>query len=265
MTPPALIDTHCHLNFHSYDEDRAAVLERAHAVGVKRIIIPAIDLETCQQALELAASFEGVYAAVGIHPNSGSDLDAHSLSQLRKFAEDNKVVAIGEIGLDYYWDKCPKPTQRHALEKQLELASELELPVIIHNRDAGDDLMAVLEAWAPTAPRSLQGRLGVLHSFSATRDIAERGLETGFYIGFTGPLTYKKNDELRLIASGVPPDRLLIETDGPFLPPQQHRGQRNEPAYLHYINARLAELHHMSAAEMAQQTTQNAETLFALS
>ena len=169
----ALVDTHCHLNFRSYDDDRVAVLQRARDAGVNRVIIPAIDLETCQQALDLAAADEGIFAAVGIHPNNSGELDDVALNRLRILAGRTRVVAIGEIGLDYHWDKSPKHIQRKALEMQLDLASELELPVIIHNREASEDVITVLEAWAPTAPPSLSGRLGVLHSFSATAEIAQ--------------------------------------------------------------------------------------------
>ena len=264
MSPPPLIDTHCHLNFHSYEDDRAAVLQRANEAGVSRIIVPAIDRDSCHQVLHLAESYEGTYAAVGIHPNSSLEFDESVTETMREMTNRLAVVAIGEIGLDYHWDKSPKRTQHGALERQLELAAQTKLPVIIHNRDAGPDLMAILDSWAPTVPASLAGRLGVLHSFSATYEIAQRALDLGFYIGFTGPITFKKADALRDIARRIPLNRLLIETDGPFLAPQKRRGKRNEPAYLAYINEKLAELHAVSADEMAWRTTANAERLFAL-
>ena len=236
MPAPELIDTHCHLNFTSYDDDRAEVLARARDAGVKHIIIPAIDLPSCDQAIELADQHEGVYAAAGIHPNSCRNFAPSHIDQLRARAGQPNIVAIGEIGLDYHWDKCPKPIQHRALEAQLELAAELELPVILHNREASGDLMAMLAAWAPHAPSSLRGRLGVLHSFSASLEVAWRAIELGFSIGFTGPVTYKKAEDLRAIAACLPLDRMLIETDGPFLAPQARRGKRNEPAYLPFIN-----------------------------
>ena len=264
MSAPELIDTHCHLNFHSYDDDRAEALKRAKLAGVKTIIIPAIDLPSCYQALELAEQHEEVFAAIGVHPNSCSDFTASHVDDLRTLSRQQDIVAIGEIGLDYYWDKCPKPRQHRALEAQLELAAQLELPVILHNREAGKDLLAALVAWAPTAPASLRGRLGVLHSFSASLEVAQRAVELGFYIGFTGPITYKKADDLRAIAACLPQGRILIETDGPFLAPQQRRGKRNEPAFLPFINERLAELHGITAEAMAHQTSKNAKRLFAL-
>ena len=264
MSAPGLIDTHCHLNFSSYDEDREAVLRRAREAGVKRVIIPAIDLESCEQALALAGANPGLYAAVGIHPNSCGDFNPRMLQTLRGLSRHELAVAIGEIGLDYYRDLCPPATQRRALESQLELAAELQLPVILHNRDSSGDLLAILEAWAPAVPPALKWRPGVLHSFSASAEVARRALDLGFYLGFTGPITYKTAKELRAIAADAPIDRLLIETDGPFLAPQQRRGKRNEPGYLRYVNERLAQLQGLSFEDMARQTTLNAERLFAL-
>lgn len=263
--PAPLVDTHCHLNFHRYDNDRDAVLKRAHDAGVERIIIPAIDLPSCAEALQLAEAHPGLFAAVGIHPNSSRSFDASSIGRLRELAAHPKVVAIGEIGLDYHWDKSPKAVQAAALEKQLELAAELTLPVIIHNREASADVIDTLANWAATAPSSLQGRLGVLHSFSGSADIAARAVELGFYLGFTGPLTFPKAVELREIARETPPNKLLVETDAPFLSPAPYRGKRNEPARVGHINARLAKLQGLTPDQMARQTTRNAERLFALS
>jgi len=264
MPPPALVDTHCHLNFSRYDGDRAAVLQRARAAGAGRIIIPAIDIASAEAALALAAEHTGLYVAVGIHPNSSQDFRPAAIATLQALAAAKSVVAIGEIGLDYYRQRVPKAPQQSALARQLALAAELGLPVILHNRDAGDDLLALLEDWAPSAPPSLQGRLGVLHSFSASANIARRALGLGFYLGFTGPLTFKKAAGLRTIAQETPRDRLLIDQDAPCLGPAPRRGKRNEPADLPYINAKLAELQGLSAAAMARQTTANAERLFAL-
>lgn len=264
MSSFALVDTHCHLDFHRFDDDRAEVLERAAADRVNRLIIPAIDLKSCRDILALCGKYGGLYAAVGIHPNSTDAVQRATLRQLETYASHDSAVAIGEIGLDYYWDKNPKAVQRRSFEAQLELAARLELPVIVHNREAGDDVMEVLEGWAPTLPKSMNGRLGVLHSFSGTEAHAERALALGFYLGFTGPITFKRADELRAIAGCVPLDRLLIETDAPFLTPHPYRGKRNEPAYVKYVNQTLARLHGIAVEEMARQTTDNAERLFAL-
>ena len=265
MSTPALVDTHCHLNFHSYRGDLAAVMRRAAAHGIQRMIVPAVDPDGCQEVLHLAESWPGIYAAVGIHPNSAFNFETAALTRLRAWAGHERVVAIGEIGLDYYRDKSPKHLQRQVFEKQLELASELDLPVIIHNRDAGGDVLAILEDWAPSLSGNLRGGPGVLHAFSAGDAIAERALSLGFYLGFTGPITFKKAEGLRALVKRVPRERLLIETDAPFLTPSPYRGKRNEPAYVRYVNAKLAELHGISADEMARQTTANAERLFGLS
>ncbi len=264
MSPFTLVDTHCHLNFHRFDDDRANVLERAAAAGVQRIIVPAIDLKSCREALALCGDYRDLYAAVGIHPNSADDLQRSTLRQLETYASRDSTVAIGEIGLDYYWDKNPRVIQRRMFEAQLELAAEMELPVIVHNREASDDVIDVLEGWASTLPGSIRERPGVLHSFSGTAAHAERALALGFYLGFTGPITFKRADDLRAIARRVPLDRLLIETDAPFLTPHPFRGKRNEPAYVKYVNQTLARLHGLSVEAMARQTTHNAERLFAL-
>jgi TatD DNase family protein len=257
-----MIDTHCHLNFEAYDADRAAVIQRALDAGVTRIINPATDLTTSQAALDLTDEYPGIYAAVGYHPNSA--LDFTGVDPIRELARHPKVVAIGEIGLDYYWDKSPREQQFIVFEAQLALAAEIELPVIIHNRDAGDDVLRILESWTAALPQSLRSRPGVLHSFSAPPEIADRALAIGFYLGFTGPITFKKADELRAIAREVPLDRIVVETDGPFLTPMPYRGKRNEPAYIPYIVDQLANLKQLPTAEMSRITTTNAERLFQL-
>jgi TatD DNase family protein len=259
-----LIDTHCHLNFESYNEDRDAVIARAAERGVTRIINPSTDKEDGDTVLRLADQYPNVYAAVGYHPNSTAGVDVARLTEIAEQAKHPKVVAIGEIGLDYYRDHSPKEQQHKLFEAQLELAARLELPIIIHNREASEDVMAILAAWVPTLPASLKERPGVMHSFSAPREAADQALELGFYLGFTGPITYKNANSLRLIAETVPLDRLLVETDGPFLTPQQHRGDRNEPAYVAYVAERLASLHGIDLDAMHAATTANAERLFKL-
>lgn len=259
-----LFDTHCHLDFNAYDGDRPEVVRRAAAAGVNYVLNPGIDLATSQAAVDLAAQFPSVYAAVGVHPNSSADFIPSHLESLRALSVCAKVVAVGEIGLDYYWDRSPRSSQLAALEQQLALASDLCLPVIIHNREASADLLPVLESWVPGVPTALKQRPGVLHSFSAPMDFAERALALGFYLGFTGPITYKKADELRAVARAAPLDRVLVETDGPFLAPVPFRGQRNEPAYVPYIVRCLAEVKGLSETETGGATTSNAKRLFAL-
>lgn len=255
-----LIDTHCHLDVNSFASDRDEVVARAAAAGVGRIVVPAIDLGNVEAVLELAAGLKGVYAAVGVHPNSAAAWQDSWIDELRRLAAHQKVVAIGEIGLDYHWDKTPVKVQHHALARQLELAHALDLPVIIHNREANADTLAQLAA----SPLNGRERPGVLHSFSGDWSMAEAALVMGFYLGFTGPLTYKKADEMRDVATRAPLERILIETDAPYLTPQPYRGKRNEPAYVRYVAERLAELRGLSVEEIAHITTTNAERLFQL-
>jgi TatD DNase family protein len=253
-----LIDTHCHLDFERFNEDRRAVVDRAMQAGVQRIIIPGLDLRNCTAVLKLTEQYENVYAAVGVHPNSTAQWQDDWIDELRQLAGHKKVVAIGEIGLDNYWDKSPQTTQRWALRPQLKLAAELNLPVIIHNRDANEEIIRVL-AESPLAGHE---GAGVLHSFSGDWGTAQAALQMGFYIGFTGPLTFKKSVELRRIASKIPENRILIETDAPFLTPEPYRGQRNEPAYVAQVAAQLAEIKGVATAVIAKQTTENAMRLF---
>ena len=257
-----LVDTHCHINFDSYQEDKEAVLERAAQVGVTTIINPAVDLPTSREILRLSDVHPGVFAAVGIHPNSTVDFTESMIAEIEAMADHAKVVAIGEIGVDYHWRESPKETQWKAFEAQLELAKKLELPVIIHNREASEDVMRILDSWVQDLPPKLKDRPGVMHSFSAPESIAERALAAGFYLGFTGPITYKNADQLRHIAATVPLDRILVETDGPFLSPVPYRGKRNEPSYIPLIVERLATVRQISPEQLGNATTENANRLF---
>jgi len=262
---PSMIDTHCHLNFDAYDADRDKIIKAAMAADVTRIIIPGVDVASTQSAFDLVQQYDGIFVAVGVHPNSTADFSDESLTAIEAFSHQPKVVAIGEIGLDYYRDRSPKEKQIAAFEAQLEVAAKRELPVIIHNREASEDVMQVLEQWVTDLPDSLRERPGVLHSFSAPQEIADRALAIGFYLGFTGPITFKKAEDLRRVARTVPLDRILVETDGPFLTPEPYRGRRpNKPEYIPYIVDRLAGLKNMPTDAMARATTENALRLFNL-
>jgi TatD DNase family protein len=253
-----LIDSHCHLNFAAFAEDRAAVIERAKAVGVSTFINPGTSLADSRQIVHMAAEIPELYAAIGVHPNDAAGFEAHTLEQLRELAQASKVVAIGEIGLDYYWDEAPRPVQQAVFEQQLSLAKELGLPVIIHQRDSAADTMAVLRQWA--AGGDHPGL--VLHSFSGDQAMAEEALDLGFYIGISGPVTFKNARGLPELVAGLPADRLLVETDAPFLTPHPFRGKRNEPARVALVAERVAALHNLSVAEMNRQLTENTKALF---
>jgi TatD DNase family protein len=253
-----LIDTHCHLDFESFDADRSEVIGRAREAGVDRIVVPSLDLENCESVLALASKFEGVFPAVGIHPNSSQDWRDEWIGILRTWARQNEVVAIGEIGLDYYRDRAPREIQRRSLKAQLKLAAELNLPVILHNRQSDGDLIAALDA----PGNSDRKEPGVLHSFSTTWETAVAALDMGYYLGFGGPVTYRKADDLREVVSKVPLDRIVVETDAPFLAPQKYRGKRNEPAYVSLVAERIATIRGLDYEELTRQTTENAIRLF---
>jgi TatD DNase family protein len=249
------VDTHCHLDFPHFDEDREAVIERARAAGVRRIVIPGTDLATSRRAVELADRHPDLYTAVGVHPNEAGDLPTNDFDQLRTLAKHPKVVGIGEIGIDLYWRKVSLTAQQEAFRRQIRLADELGKPVIVHDRDAHAEVMAILREGPPRAG-------AVLHAFSGDYEMAEAALDLGFYLGVDGPLTFKKNDALRMIFASVPLERILIETDAPYLTPQAHRGQRNEPAYVRDVAEKLAEIRKITLESVAAATTQNAARFF---
>ena len=268
MTVPTLVDSHCHLDLEQFDADRAAVLERAQAQGVRMIVNPGIDLVHSQQAIALADLHPQVYAAVGIHPNSSADFSEQTLTKLSALAEHPKVVAIGEIGLDYHWETVSRPTQAQAFRAQLDLAAELGLPVIIHNREASTDLAQILDAWAASArtrnsPLAKRPFWGVLHAFSGDAALAQAAYSWNFAIGLGGPVTFKNAHDLHNLAPQLCLDHLLLETDAPWLTPHPFRGKRNEPAYVALVAARLAELLAVPVEEIAARTTAVARSLFA--
>lgn len=255
-----LIDSHCHLNFNAFDEDRDDVLARAAEAGIVAIINPATTLEDSQQIVSMAEKTANLYAAVGFHPNDAASFNETALAQLRELASHPKVVAIGEIGLDYYWDKVSRPIQQQVFEQQLALAKEVDKPVIIHQRESVEDTMVVLRDWGVR-----QDHPGlVLHSFSGDIAMAEEAIELGFYIGISGPVTFKNARDLPDIVAAMPPDRLLVETDAPFLSPHPFRGKRNEPAQVKLIAERIADLQKLPLAKMSQILTANTISLFKL-
>ncbi len=276
MSAFELIDTHCHLDFDAYEKDRDRVIDRAREVGVSCMVVPGVDLHSSRAALRLAEAQSDVKAAIGLHPNNIGDQPHHAagfnrefISALRDLAGRGEPVAIGEIGLDYYRDNTAPVVQQRAFDDLLALASELELPVIVHNREATGDMLAALTNWSAALPDSVKGRAGVLHSFSADVEAAMQFIALGFYVGITGPVTFgkgskKKPNLMREVAKEVPLDRILIETDSPFLTPHPYRGRRNEPARVRYVAEEIATLRGVGSEEVAAQTTANAKRLFGL-
>jgi TatD DNase family protein len=253
-----LFDTHCHLDLEVYDGDRDEVYARAAGAGVARFLNPAFDMASSARAVALAAKREDTWAAVGVHPNGAGDLDDAALSALRTLASHPRVVAIGEIGLDYHWSSFPPQVARTAFERQIGLAQELRKPIIIHCRDAMADVLDVLTS-ANHGPHAVSV---LLHAFSGNADQARIALKRGYLIGLGGPLTYKRADDLRAIAQGFPLESIVVETDSPYLAPHPFRGRRNEPCHVADVAARLAEIRGMDAADVARQTTANALRLF---
>jgi TatD DNase family protein len=260
-----LVDTHCHLDFNSFDPDRAQVIQRARESGINRLLNPGIDLSTSLAAVRLAETFKKIFASVGVHPNESLSWDENSLFRLKELATRSKVVAIGEIGLDYYRDRAPKDLQKQVFLEQLSLAQELELPVVIHNREATDDVLQILADWHHQLLKDhplFAARPGVLHSFSGDVAAARKAMEINFYLGITGPVTYKSAQELHQVIMDSPLDRLLIETDAPFLSPHPKRGERNEPVNIRLITAKIGELRDLPYEAIASITTDNAQRLF---
>jgi TatD DNase family protein len=270
-----LADTHCHLDFEKYDPDRPEVLSRARAAGLSRILIPGLGPGSSRAAVKLAESDPMLFAAVGYHPTDADDFTETGFADIASFASHPRVVAIGEIGLDYYWVKEParREHQKTTLARHLELAALASKPVVIHLREendaeggpAADDVLAVLIPWQQQLARNnhpLADRPGVLHSFSGDLPTARQAIAHGFYIGLTGPVTYKNAESRRELVRALPLDRLLIETDGPFLAPVPQRGKRNEPAFVRHIADKIAEIHQINPEQAAEITSANAARLF---
>ena len=268
-----LTDTHCHLDYNKFDSDRAEVIQRANDSGLIRMLVPGLQHRSSSEALRLAESNPSVYAAVGFHPTDLEEFSEQTFEEVKKLANHLKVVAIGEIGIDYYWVKenDKRAFQREVLKRQLQFAKEINKPVIIHMREENDawfgeasvDLLKILEEWQKSLNGPMAEKPGVLHSFNGDLETAQKALALNFYIGITGPVTYKNAEEKRGIIRQLPLDKLLIETDSPFLAPVPQRGKRNEPAFVHHIADKIAEIHSKSPAEIAAITTANAARLFA--
>ena len=252
-----LIDTHAHLDFGDYDEDREQVISRAWGAGLVGIITVGIEPGDWAKTLSIAGEHARVNAALGIHPNSADQTNEGTLGELTRLCKDNagQVVAIGETGLDYYRQYVPHDKQRESFRAHLDLARELDLPVIVHNRDAHADVLEILR-------RDGAGTRGVMHSFSGDLDFATACIEMGYMVSLSGPVSFKKASDKHLIARSVPIEHLLVETDCPFLTPEPYRGRRNEPLFVMYTARAIAQLRETSYEEIARVTTDNARRLF---
>ena len=261
------VDTHCHLDFDAFKADHPEIVNRSTTAGITFIINPGINLPSSALAIKLAENYPGkIYAAIGFHPNYGIEWDDNSRAALYTLAKNKGVVAIGEIGLDYYREYTPHPLQQEVFCTQLQLAQELELPVLIHNRDADEDLTPILKDWYLALPTDskLKAYPGVLHSFSSTLSIGRQIMEMNFMIGITGPVTFKNANARKALIAALPVERMLLETDAPYLTPHPHRGKRNLPEYIPLIAAEVARLHQRDIEEIGAITTQNAKLLFRL-
>jgi TatD DNase family protein len=253
-----LIDSHCHIDDARFDVDREVMLTRARAAGIAHLVTIGCDLETSRAAVALAQKYTFVSATVGVHPHEVKLIEDHWYAELKTLAQSPRVVAYGEIGLDYHYDHSPREVQRQRFREQVQLARELRLPIVIHTREAQEDTIAILKE----EKASELG--GVFHCFSGDAWLAKDALDLGFYVSFSGVITFQNATMLRDIVKTVPLDRILVETDSPYLTPAPHRGKRNEPAYVRQVAEKIAELHGLSTQEIEDATTQNTKRLFGI-
>ena len=248
-----LFDSHTHLDDSKFDCDREEVIEKIKNSGVTRLVNIGCNIPTSEFSVKLAERYDFIYATVGFHPCDTGDMTEDALQKIKELAMHKKVVAIGEIGLDYHWDNVPRDVQKHWFKRQLDLAEELDMPIVIHNRDAHEDTYNILKE---------SSAKGIMHCFSGSKEMAQRFLDLGFYISFAGPLTFKNNVKSVEAAKVVPMDRLLIETDAPYLAPDGFRGKRNDSSLVRYTCEKLAQIKGVSFEEMAKQTFENAKRVY---
>ncbi len=253
-----LIDSHAHIQGKEYAGEAEAVISRAHAAGIEKIIAVggAGDMSSNTEAIALAESFANVYATVGMHPHDAKDVGADEMEKLKALCAHPKVIAVGETGLDYYYDHSPRDVQRHVFAQFIHMASETGLPIVVHERDAAGDAAELLRGEGAGKLR------GVIHCFTGNYDAACAYLDLGFYISFTGIITFKNADPLREVVRKVPLERMLIETDSPYLTPVPHRGKRNEPLYVRFVAETIAKVKELAVEEVARVTTENVKHLF---
>lgn len=253
-----LIDTHVHLNADQYDEDLEAVMQRAEEAGIEKMVVVGFDRKTIERTMELMEKYENVYGVIGWHPVDAVDCTDEDLDWIESLSVHEKIVGIGETGLDYHWEKSPHDVQKEVFKKQIALARRVKLPIIIHNRNATEDCIEILKS---EGAREIGG---IMHAFSGDESDADTIIDMNFYVSLGGPVTFKNAQEPKDIAVHVPIEKLLVETDAPFLTPHPYRGKRNEPAYVKLVAEKIAELRGMTYEDLAAQTTKNAETLFGI-
>ncbi|MFA1715304.1 TatD family hydrolase [Peribacillus frigoritolerans] len=253
-----LFDTHVHVNAEQFNEDLEDVIERAKEAGVDNMVVVGFDRPTIIRAMELIETYDFMYAAVGWHPVDAIDMTEDDLQWIEELSNHPKVVAIGEMGLDYHWDKSPKDVQMEVFRKQIRLAKKVGLPIIIHNREATADIVNILKE----EEASRVG--GIMHCFSGSAETALECINMNFYISLGGPVTFKNAKKPKEVAAAVPLDRLLIETDCPYLAPHPYRGKRNEPSYVKLVAEQIAEIKQLTIEDVSQATTENAKKLFGI-
>ncbi|MBU8733083.1 TatD family hydrolase [Cytobacillus pseudoceanisediminis] len=251
-------DTHAHLNAEQYNEDLQEVIDRALDEGISNIVVVGFDRPTIEKAMELTEKYDFIYASVGWHPVDAIDMTEDDLRWIEELSSHPKVVALGEMGLDYYWDKSPKDIQQEVFRKQIRLAKKVNLPIVIHNRDATADIVEILKEEGA-------GEVGgIMHCFSGSPEIAKECVDMNFFISLGGPVTFKNAKKPKEVADVIPLEKLLIETDCPYLTPHPFRGKRNEPSYVKLVAEQIAEIKGLSVEEVAQATTENAKKLFGI-
>jgi TatD DNase family protein len=261
-----LIDSHCHLQFSQFNDDRAQVLDRAWQAGLSAIVAVGTDTDASERALTLAEAHPNIFATVGWHPHQAAQFDDGERLALRRLAESPKAVALGEIGLDFYRKLSPPETQRAVFQQMLDMAGELRLPVVVHSRDAEEEVFAILSGWAAQVKGQWpqERPLGIIHCFGGDLALALRYIQLGFLVSIAANVTYPNAHRLASVVAGLPLERLLVETDAPYLTPQSMRPQRNEPSFLVETVGRIAEIRAQTVREVAQQTSANAATLYGI-
>jgi TatD DNase family protein len=252
------IDSHAHLDDERFDEDRDQLIKSLNGKGIELILNPGADLLTSKKAVELSEKYNCIYAAVGCHPHDSKDMTNNTIDMFKDMAKREKVIAIGEIGLDYYYDNTDRVTQRKWFREQIKLAKELDIPYIVHDRDAHEDVLNIMKK------EHYSGARGILHCFSSSTEMAREFIKLGFMISIGGPVTFKKSKTPKIVAFDIPLEHLLIETDSPYLTPEPFRGKRNEPAYVRYVAEEIARIKNIPVDVVAHETNKNFKKLFNL-